>query len=132
MVHGQLVSHRALDGDDILVLVNVRHVLDEQLQRQSFLLGLGGGLLGDRNGRATIVIIIIIKIDEHLVGPNEQVGDDDVDDGRQYVERERVGLQVNVLMQRVGVVRLAIEVRALLLVGYVLYSAHRSVCCNSW
>ncbi len=33
MVHGQLISHRALDGDDILVLLDVRHVLNEQLQR---------------------------------------------------------------------------------------------------
>jgi hypothetical protein len=33
MVHGQLVSHHALDGDDILALLDVRHVLDEQLQR---------------------------------------------------------------------------------------------------
>ncbi len=31
MVRGQLVSHRAFDGDDILVLLDVRHVLDEQL-----------------------------------------------------------------------------------------------------
>jgi hypothetical protein len=30
MVRGQLVSHRAFDGDDILVLLDVRHVLDEQ------------------------------------------------------------------------------------------------------
>ncbi len=97
MVHGQLVSHHALDGDDIFVLVNVCHVLDEQLQRQSFLLGLGDGLFSDRGGRATIVVVVV-KVDEHLVTPEEQVGDDDVDDGRRHVERERVGLQVNVLM----------------------------------
>jgi len=95
MVHGQLVSHRALDGDNILVLVNVRDVLDEQLQRQSLLLGLGSNLLSDRDGHATIVIV---KVDEHLIRPEEQVSDDDVDDGRQHMERERIGLQINILV----------------------------------
>ncbi len=66
MVHGQLVSHRALDGDNILVLINVRDVLDEQLQRYSLLLGLGNNLLSDHDGRAAIV-----KVDEHLVRPEE-------------------------------------------------------------
>ncbi len=83
MVHGQLVSHRALDGDDILVLLDVRHVLDEQLQRQSLLLGLGGGLLSDRGGRAAIVlVVVVVKVNKHLVGPEEQVSDDDINDGR--------------------------------------------------
>ncbi len=110
MVHGQLISHRALDGDDILVLLDVRHVLDEQLQCQSLLRGLGGG-------RAVIVLVVVIKVNEHLVEPKEQVGDDDVNNGRRHMEREQVGPQVNVPMQRVGTVRLAIEVHTLLLIG---------------
>ncbi len=119
MVHGQLVSHHALDGDDPLILVDVRHVLDEQLQRQSLLFGLGGGLLGDRGGRAAIIVVVIkvIKVNKHIIGPEEQVGDDDIDDGRQHVECERVGFQVNVPVERVGAVHLAIKVCALLLVG---------------
>ncbi len=70
MVHGQLVSHHALDGDDILVLLDVRHVLDEQLQRQSLLLGLSDDLLGDCGDR-TAIILVVVKVDEHLVGLEE-------------------------------------------------------------
>lgn len=92
--------------------------LTNNFNARVFLFSLSSGLLGDHADRAAIVLVlIVIKVDEHLVGPEEQVDDDDVDDGRRHVEHERVGLQVNVSVQRVGAVHLAIEVRMLFFFG---------------
>lgn len=108
VVQGQLESRHVLDSR--IVRLRVVTVLEEHFHAIGILLGLFGNPLGDRCGSTVAVVVFQLLI----VFVEYQVTDGSIHDTGRDGERDRVGRQVHVVMERVRTFHLVLEIVDLL------------------